>query len=241
MGRRNEPRDVPGHRFRQKDPFHRGEDFGEAVRADGFRRIRRFPAPPGGDDAFEGVHIRARNVQLEQKPVELRFRQRVGAFEFDGILRGEDEKRIGQPPRRAEQRDRLLLHGFEQRRLRLRRGAVDFVGEHDVGEDRSRMERQFTHAGRVFLKDVRAENVARHEVGRELDALEFKAEQQPERLDERGFAHAGQTFEENVSAADDADEHETVEFGSSEQNAVEFVEGGEREVGDRREVFGSDY
>ena len=30
----------------------------------------------------------------------------------------------------------MLLHRLEQRRLRLGRRAVDFVGEHDVGEDR---------------------------------------------------------------------------------------------------------
>ncbi len=33
-------------------------------------------------------------------------------------------------------RDRVLLHRLQQRGLRLRRGAVDLVGEHDVGEDR---------------------------------------------------------------------------------------------------------
>ena len=34
--------------------------------------------------------------------------------------------------------DLAFLHGFEQRGLGLGRRAVDFVGQHDVGEDRAR-------------------------------------------------------------------------------------------------------
>jgi hypothetical protein len=36
----------------------------------------------------------------------------------------------------------VLLHRLEQRALRLRRGAVDLVGEDDVGEDRALAERE---------------------------------------------------------------------------------------------------
>jgi hypothetical protein len=34
---------------------------------------------------------------VEHEPVELGFRQRVGAFHLDGVLRGEHEERLGQP------------------------------------------------------------------------------------------------------------------------------------------------
>ena len=36
--------------------------------------------------------------------------------------------------------DRPLLHGLEQGRLRLGRGPVDLVGQHEVGEDRPALE-----------------------------------------------------------------------------------------------------
>ena len=36
--------------------------------------------------------------------------------------------------------DLLFAHRFEQRRLRARRGAVDLIGQHDVGEDRAGLE-----------------------------------------------------------------------------------------------------
>ena len=44
----------------------------------------------------------------------------------------------GSGVRRAVDGDLALLHRLEQRRLGLRRGPVDLVGEHDVGEQRAR-------------------------------------------------------------------------------------------------------
>ena len=73
---------------------------------------------------------------VEHEAVELRFRQRIGAFELDRVLRREHVERFVQLVGLALHRDAVLLHRFEQRRLRLRRGAVDFVRQHDVGEDR---------------------------------------------------------------------------------------------------------
>ena len=54
------------------------------------------------------------------------------------VLRGDDEERIGQLARLALDGDLVLLHRLEQRALRLRRRAVDLVGEHDLREDRAR-------------------------------------------------------------------------------------------------------
>ena len=43
--------------------------------------------------------------------------------------------------------DLLLLHRFEQRGLRFRRRAVDFVGQHDVGEQRPGQKAERARAG----------------------------------------------------------------------------------------------
>jgi hypothetical protein len=80
------------------------------------------------------------DVQLEQEAVELRLGQRVGALVLDRVLRRADDERVGQQPGRAVDRHLPLLHRLEQRRLRLRRRAVDLVGEQQVGEDRARAE-----------------------------------------------------------------------------------------------------
>jgi hypothetical protein len=72
---------------------------------------------------------------------------------------------------------KALLHGFEQRRLRLGRRAVDFVGQQNVGEDRALHEGPGAVAGGgIFLDDVGAGDVGRHQVRRELDALEHQAQ-----------------------------------------------------------------
>ena len=84
---------------------------------------------------------------FEHETVELGFRQRVGALELDRVLRREHEEGFFEIVGFTLHRDPVFLHRLEQRRLGFRRRAVDFVGEHDVGEDRSRQEVQLALAG----------------------------------------------------------------------------------------------
>ena len=77
---------------------------------------------------------------LHQEAIELRFGQRIGAFHFDGILGGHDQEGRFEFVRGGAAGDGPLLHGFEQRGLCFGRGAIDFVGQHQVGEDRARLE-----------------------------------------------------------------------------------------------------
>ena len=67
---------------------------------------------------------------------------------------------------------RTLLHGFEQGRLRFGRRTVNFVGEHDVGEDRAAHEFEMA----VLVEDFRTRDVGRHQVGRKLYTFEIKVE-----------------------------------------------------------------
>ena len=76
------------------------------------------------------------DLDVEHEAVELGFRQRIGAFLLDRVLRGDDEERLGQVVGVLAGRDLTFLHGFEQGGLRLGRRAVDLVGQEDVGEDR---------------------------------------------------------------------------------------------------------
>jgi hypothetical protein len=79
---------------------------------------------------------RVADHDADEEAVDLRLRERVGALEIDGVLRGEDHEGVGQLEAIALDGDLALLHRLEQRRLGLRGGAVDLVGEHHVGEDR---------------------------------------------------------------------------------------------------------
>ncbi len=96
--------------------------------------------------------------------------------------------RVGDPL----DRDLQLLHRLQQGRLSLRRRAVDLVGQQDVGEDRPLDERQLPPArGDVFLDDVGAGDVGRHQVRGELDALEPQVEDLRQRLDQQGLGQPG--------------------------------------------------
>ena len=122
---------------------------------------------------------------------------------LDGVLRREDEERLGQRARLALDRDLALGHRLEERGLRARRGAVHLVGEDDLGEDRAGTEEERAVGGAV---DRAAEDVGRQEVGRELDAGERGAERARERLRQRRLAGAGDVLEQDVPAGEDGGE-----------------------------------
>jgi hypothetical protein len=107
---------------------------------------------------------------LHHEAVDLRFRQRVGALGLDRVLRGHHQEGAGHLVALARDRDLPLLHHFEQRALHLGGGAVDLVGQQQVGEHRA--QRGGELAG-LLVVDPGAHQVRRHEVGRELDALEL--------------------------------------------------------------------
>jgi len=97
------------------------------------------------------------------------------------------------------ERDLRFVHGFEQARLRLGRCAVDLVGEHDIGEERPRLEDELA-LGR--LPDADADHVRGQHVGGELDALEAGADGAGEGRGQRGLAHPGHVLDEDVAAGE---------------------------------------
>ena len=100
----------------------------------------------------------------------------IGPLLLDRVLSGHDEERLLEPVDRAADRDRVLLHGLEQGRLGLGRGAVDLVGQHDLREDRARLELEDAAAVGQLHDDVGADDVGGHQVGRELDAVEVQVD-----------------------------------------------------------------
>ena len=84
-----------------------------------------------------GFGGRVAHLQAHQEAVELRLRQHVGPFEVHGVLRRDHYEG---PRYRVHGRvcgHRKVLHDLEQRRLGLRGGPVDLVGEDHVGEHRA--------------------------------------------------------------------------------------------------------
>src|SRR3546814_6956039 len=85
----------------------------------------------------------------------------VGAGLFQWILGGEDEKRLGQGMRDASIADRVLLHRLEQCSLGFGRGAVELIGEQQMGEYRAALKLEVTTTGAViFFQDFGADDIA---------------------------------------------------------------------------------
>ena len=93
--------------------------------------------------------------------------KRVGAGVLDGVLGRDDHERPGQLVCALLDCDAALLHGLQQPRLRLRRGAVDLVDEDDVREHRPRIELE---AGLALVEDHRPDCIRREQIGRALNA-----------------------------------------------------------------------
>ena len=188
--------DVTGRLDLQHEVLHRQDFLGRDDRLD-----LHLAAAGGRLDDAELVGLgRVVDLDVEHEPVLLRLGQRVRSFLLDGVLRGQHEERVGQPVPLAGDRDLPLLHRFEQRRLRLRRGAVDLVGQDDVREDRPLDEAELARPGRpVVVQEFGPGDVRRHQVGRKLHAVEAQGHAVGQRVDHQRLGQAGHADEQTVA------------------------------------------
>ncbi len=188
------------------------------------RHPRRLGAGGAVDDRQQLVEIGIADDQLEEEAVELGFGKGVGALLLDGVLGGHHEEGGIKAVVMAGDGDGFFLHRFEEGGLALGRGAVDLVGEDDIGEDGALLELEVPAAGGgVFGDEVGADDVGGHEIGGELDAAEAEAEGLGERADEHGFAEARDAFEEDVSADEEGGEHAVHDLAVSDDDLADLV------------------
>src|ERR1700674_2530084 len=192
---------------------------------DRIERIERIIANALSQNFLFRFVRRIAHFDAHEKAIELRFRQRIGAVMLDGILRGDDQKRLGQRERFAVDGDLRFVHGFEKRGLGARRGAIDFVGEDHVGENWAGTKFKIARFGIV---DADAENIAGEQVRRELDALKAAMKRFCERLRESGLANAGNVFDEQMAAGEQGNQREL----DGVFLAVECARDGEMELRD---------
>jgi len=177
--------------------------FGDARETRG-RQIPRIEAGRSAREQRTFLALaRIRRPGPHEEAIELRFGKRIRAFELDGILRCANDEERRQRFARTVDRHLTLFHCFQQRRLRFGRRAIDLVREQERREDRPATQREF---GRLRIEDRRADDVGRHEVGRELNAPERYAQQHRKRAHEQRLGRARNAFEQNVTVAEQRDQ-----------------------------------
>ena len=216
----DDARDVVRHDLGQEDPPCGALDQRECLACDHGGHLRLHAEFALGDDLCQRRGRIAQHLQLEQKAVHLSLWQRIGAFEFDGVLRGEHKERIRQRVRLPEHRHAALLHGFEQCGLRLGRGAVDFICEQQIGEHGPRLKHELAFAIHLLQHRI-AGDVSRQQVGRELHTACGEIESFGESFYQFRFSQSRQTFEQHMTACDDAAEHQLDEFTLPKQHLVQ--------------------
>ena len=156
------------------------------------------------DDLQLGLVARVAQLDVEHEAVQLGFGQRVGAFLLDGVLGGQHEERAVQRVPLAGHRHGVFLHAFEQGRLGFGRRPVDFVGQHDVGENRPWHEVEVA----LLVERFRAHDVRRHQVGRELHPVEGQVQRVGNGLDEQGFGQPGHAHQQAVALRKHGRQHQ---------------------------------
>jgi hypothetical protein len=199
--------EIVAHEWRDGDGRDIALDLAEACGIEDRLRVG-WIGIIGADGGFEhGVFMlwgRVTDFELHGEAVELGFGEGVSAVFLDGVLGGDDEERGGEDVSNGIDGDLPFGHGFEEGALGARSGAVDFIGEEDIGEDGSGMELEF--AG-FLVKDAEARDISREEVRGALDAGEFSTEGEGEGLGEGGFSEAWEVLDEEMTASEQAFEH----------------------------------
>ncbi len=122
--------------------------------------------------------LRPANRDFHEKAVFLRLGERVRALKLNRILSREHGEGRRQFVRDSINADSALLHGLQQSGLRFCGSAVDLIRKQKRGKDRPRPKFEYAISK---IENARPRNIGRHQVGRELNALEIASHDSSER------------------------------------------------------------
>src|SRR5262249_23108478 len=127
-------------------------------------------------------------------------RKRVGTLHLNRVLGGQHEERFWERIGRALHCYAAFLHRLKQRRLSLGRGAINLVGENDVGEQGSSNELKLpVSCCPVFFDYIGSGDIRRHQVRRELNSLEGQIENICNRPDQQRLGQSRHTGYQGVA------------------------------------------
>ena len=141
--------------------------------------------------------------QLQQEAVQLRLRQHERALHLHRIQRRQNQKRRTQTHRCSVDRNLLLLHRLQQRRLRPRRRPIDLIRQQNLREDRTLFELERPQAGIV---DIHSQHIRRHQIRRELDPIEVQPQRSRNRLRQRRLPRPRHILEQHMTTTEHRDD-----------------------------------
>ena len=98
---------------------------------------------------------------------------------------------------------------------------VDLVGQDQVGENRPERDLELAE---LLVVDPGADDVCRHQVGRELDALELDAQRVGEGLDRQRLREPGYPLDQQVAPGHEGDDHPLKEFVLADDDPLYVVQ-----------------
>ena len=116
--------------------------------------------------------------------------------------------------------DLAFLHHFQQRALHLGGGAVDFVGQYQIGKHRAQHGGEFAAA---LVIDAGADQIGRHQIGGELDALEAAAHGARQGGDREGLGQAWHAFDQQMTAGQKCDHDPFQEMILADHDLLHFI------------------
>jgi hypothetical protein len=108
----------------------------------------------------------------------------------------------GQRIRDVFNRDLIFVHRFQQRALCFRRRAIDFIGQHNIGEDRTRLEFELIL---LRIENRNAEHVGWQQVAGELNSMEPAIQRSSQRMTEGGLSHTRHIFNQQMTFGNQRD------------------------------------
>ena len=115
-------------------------------------------------------------------------------------------KRRGQQVILAGHGHLALLHRLQEGRLRAWARAIDLVGHQQLGEDRAGDEAEALAAGAGVVEHLGAQNVGRHQVGRELHPFLGKTQDDAQGLGKAGLGQARHADQERMATGQERDQ-----------------------------------
>ena len=218
--RTHQPQDRVDDLLAHRQAPHQMLRFDKIIRRADRLRGRFLSEGRGDNHAPLGIFIWIVDIDLQKKTVELRFGQRIGAFMLQRILRSQHMEWRGQIMALPRYGDITFLHRLQQGRLRPRAGAVDFIRHQQLREHRTPNESEGAAAAFALLQHFRANDIGRHKIRGELDALPVHAEHNAKRFDEAGFRKARYANQQSVSAGQQRDQCLVDHFALPQNNAA---------------------